>query len=62
MKKKFVSIRCTLQHETPKAILLIAGYKTFWLPKSLIEFEKRPDERMVDVTIPEWLANEHGLT
>jgi len=51
MKKNFVSIRCTLQHETPKAILLIAGYKTFWLPKSLSEYEKRPDDRMADVTI-----------
>jgi hypothetical protein len=41
------------QDDTPDA-------KLIWLPKSQIEFEKKPGG-LVRVTMPEWLAIEKGL-
>lgn len=38
------------------------GGETFWLPKSQIEYDPRAtDGDVVDVEMPEWLANKEGL-
>jgi hypothetical protein len=32
-----------------------------WLPKSQVEWEKTPDGKGYEVTIPDWLVEEKGL-
>lgn len=58
--KEFVEVSCTVQHETPKAILIVVGAKRHWLPKSLIEVT-RVEDATAAVLLPEWLANQRGL-
>lgn len=57
-----------LHHETPDAILVSDDgdrEQAVWLPKSKIEFEPKPGRAkgssVVEVTLPEWLAQEKGL-
>jgi len=56
-------VMLVLHHETAHALLVSeAGdkRKAVWLPKSQIEFEKKP-KATVSVTAPEWLLTDKGL-
>ena len=46
-------------HETPEAILIKDGKRDVWLPKMMIEFERR--DRKVDIVVPHWLAVQKEL-
>lgn len=63
MKSDLIDIELKLHHETEKAIL-VSVYEDsnrVWLPKSQIEFVLKP-KGIVEVTLPEWLATDKGLT
>ena len=58
---KFVKLICTVKHETAKAILVVADDQECWLPKSLVEVDKLGDGT-AHLVLPEWLADQEGLT
>ncbi len=58
------------KHQTVNAILFATAITQFWLPKSQIEidgmstmedYETLEPEEELDVYIPDWLAEKHGL-
>ena len=56
-------VTLVLHHETAQALLVSETgdkRKAVWLPKSQIEFEKRP-KATVEVIAPEWLLIDKGL-
>jgi len=61
-KRELYDAAFELFAETDKAILISedGGKTKIWLPKSQIEFEKKPDGS-VEVTMPIWLAREKEL-
>lgn len=62
-KSDLLDISVQLHHETDKAILVSDDGdrdKAVWLPKSQVELEHTSD-RIVTVTLPEWLAHDKGL-
>lgn len=63
MKSDLVDLTLVLVHETDKAILVKEhedAEDKVWLPKSLIEFVRKGS--LVEVTLPERIATEKGLT
>ena len=46
--------------ETEKAVLFHDGTRSVWLPRSQIEIAPA-DNGLVEVTMPEWLAQQKGL-
>lgn len=48
--------------ETEDAILLACEGENYWLPKSQIEYEGERGDEYVEVTLPDWLAEEKGLS
>ena len=64
-KSDLVDLTMQLHAETPKALLVSDdGVQTnaVWLPLSQIEYRKKPNSSIVEVTLPEWLAPEKGLS
>lgn len=61
--KHLVDLTLILQHETDKAILVsdTEDSEPVWLPKSLVEVEPTKNPRVVEVTLPEHIAQEKGL-
>lgn len=47
--------------ETEDAILLMCAGEKVWLPKSQIEYVGERDDTNVEVTLPDWLAEDQGL-
>ena len=50
-----------LKHETDKAWLVNDGDKEYWLPKSQCEAELISGDTY-EFSIPEWLAEDKGIT
>jgi hypothetical protein len=65
-KSDLLDITVQLHHETDRAILVSddgGPDKAVWLAKSQIEFTPvRGQSGVIEVTLPEWLATERGLT
>lgn len=60
---KLTDITMQLHHQTPEAFLVSEtgdAKKAVWLPKSQVEVEVIRGD-IVEVTMPEWLAEEKGL-
>ena len=47
--------------ETEDAIMLMCAGDKVWLPKSQIEYVGERDDTNVEVTLPDWLAEDQGL-
>ncbi len=47
--------------ETEDAIMLMCAGEKVWLPKSQIEYVGERDDTNVEVTLPDWLADDQGL-
>ncbi|WP_291442841.1 hypothetical protein [Desulfovibrio sp.] len=47
--------------ETEDAILLVCDGEDVWLPKSQIEYVGERGDMNVEVTLPDWLADDNGL-
>lgn len=62
MKSDLVDLKLLFKLETAAAILVVEaeGGEDIWLPKSQIEIEWN-DGRIIDVAMPEWLAQAKGL-
>lgn len=61
MPKELNDFTFEFVRETDKAILVReAEGEEFWLPKSQIEYEKKPNGN-VEVTMPIWLASEKKI-
>jgi hypothetical protein len=63
-RSDLIDLTLQLHHETERAILVSDDGSpdgAVWLAKSLIEFSPVRDGRIVEVTLPEWLATERGL-
>jgi primosomal protein N'' len=67
MRSDIVEIHAIIRQERPQAIAIWDGTYDesgaemwVWLPKHLIDFERRARE--VTVTMPEWLARDKKLT
>lgn len=61
-RSELVDVELMLMGETAQAIRVEdADENTVWLPKSQIEIERRPNDRVITVTMPQWLAEEKGL-
>lgn len=62
-KMKLIDLTMQMHHQTADAVLVSDdgnSKKAVWLPKSQVEIEiVRGD--IVEVTMPEWLAEEKGL-
>jgi hypothetical protein len=54
-----------IRRETTQAVLFYDGTREVWLPKSQIKIEEKDGfvlgGKLVEVTLPEWLASEKGL-
>lgn len=70
-KDERVEIQVALTAETPKALLVTTeirggqAVKAIWLPKSQIEYQKtgKKDQGfdILDIDLPQWIAEEKGL-
>ena len=61
---KLIAITVEIAAETPLAVLVHEGDKSkaVWLPKSKIEIEaSKLNSGIVEITLPEWLAQAKGL-
>lgn len=53
---------CRGERTTEKAISLIIDGKLIWIPRSQISnMEVDHDEKLMRLTLPEWLVLKHGL-
>ncbi len=62
--KNHVEIACQIKRLTDKAVLIHDGAREAWIPLSQVQDHGPDDLRVgkhIDITIPEWLANEKGL-
>lgn len=61
-RSDLIELQLYFHMETEKAVMFSEdGKKTFFLPKSQIEYCETNKTNIYDVTIPEWLATEKGL-
>jgi len=56
------TVQGDIVQETEDAILLQVNGADYWLPKSQIEYEGQRDDTEVKVTLPDWLAEDKGLS
>lgn len=56
------TVQGDIVQETEDAILLQVNGADYWLPKSQIEYEGQRDDTDVKVTLPDWLAEDKGLS
>lgn len=62
MHKRLYDLECMLLHETEAAILItVDGEHKAWLPKSVVEIERRERSNTVIVTAPEALLIDKEL-
>lgn len=54
-----------IRRETAQAVLFFDGTREVWLPKSQIKIEDKDGfvlgGKLIEVTLPEWLARDKGL-
>ena len=60
MDRRDIEVTVDIVRETEKALLINDGTQEVWLPKSQITWTLRRDG-MLDISMPEWLAEEKGL-
>lgn len=58
-RSNLVDVTGEVRQDREKSILFFDGTREVWLPKSQIEIESKG--KLVEVTMPEWLAQEKGL-
>lgn len=56
------TVQGDIVQETEDAILLQVNGAEYWLPKSQIEYDGQRDDTGVKVTLPDWLAEDKGLS
>lgn len=56
-----VEIDVDVRHETDKAYLVYDGKREVWIPKSQITDKLVQKGKIVQITLPEWLAKDKGL-
>ena len=56
-----VELDVTVRYETPKAYLIYDGKVEVWVSKSQIEDSVIKGGKIVQITVPEWLAKDKGL-
>ena len=56
-----VEIDVGVRHETDKAYLVYDGKREVWIPKSQIVDKLVQKGKIVQITLPEWLAKDKGL-
>jgi len=64
VKSEVVDLELHLHAETDKAIRVSENGdedKGVWLPKSQIEYDDNTRSGYCEVTLPRWLARQHGL-
>ena len=64
MRSDLTDISCFFHAETGLAVFVSDDGdedKAVWLPKSEIEIHGSADPRIVDITLPIWLARKKGL-
>lgn len=59
-RSDLVDVSGEIRRETEKAILFYDGKAEVWLPKSLVEVERK-ERGLVEVAMPAWLAMREGL-
>ncbi len=59
--KNYIELSGERRWETEKAILFFDGKTEGWIPKSKIEDIEEQGGNVVNVTIPEWLAEMKGF-
>lgn len=57
-----VAIVCRIVGETPGALLVDDGRVEAWIPKSMIRSRVSGAQGSVEIEIPEWLAEEKGVS
>jgi len=69
----YISVACTIKHETPRALLITLGYEvepedsenptdTVWIPTSQIHSIHRDDrDDTATIYISKWIADKKGL-
>jgi len=64
--RSLIDLEMTYHTHTSQAIFVSDGVASVWLPLSQVELDKDLDRLSpgdpVEVTIPEWLADDKGLT
>lgn len=63
-KSDLIDVTVSLHHQTEKAILVSDDgdeKKAVWLPLSQIEVTETKKSGIVEVALPEWLAEKKGL-
>ena len=58
---EFLTISATILQETDDAILIECDGQEEWLPISQIDFAGERGDTDVEITLPDWLAEERGL-
>jgi len=63
LDKNYVEVVVELKADPPKAkaILISDGDKEIWVPRSIIEGIEPVKGTMIEITIPEWFAQDKGL-
>lgn len=57
-----IDLSCLKKHMTQKAILVEnLKQKDVWIPLSQIEIDHEREDGIIDIQIPEWLAEEKEL-
>lgn len=59
-RSDLIDISGEIRIDRERAVLFFDGDKEVWLPKSLIEIERK-ERGLFEITLPEWLALEKGL-
>jgi hypothetical protein len=58
--QNLIQITCTIEQETPQAILIVVDDHKCWLPKSIITWDELGDGDAIG-SLPMWLAKKQWL-
>ena len=57
-----ITVHADILQVTDAAVLIVCGGEEIWLPLSQIYFDGERGDTNVSVSLPEWLADEKGLS
>lgn len=57
-----ITIHADILQVTDAAVLITCGGEEVWLPLSQIDFDGERGDMNVSISLPEWLADEKGLS
>jgi hypothetical protein len=55
-----VEVKCRIEAETPKAVLIITENRSIWIPISQVHYMKKNGDDSV-IRITPWIAQKNGL-